>query len=240
MLAVGSSGWLTRELTGFWYDDSQRVAALIPMTAVPLAALGITSGADALGRFVGRISSEVFSRPLSSRWALGIACVAMMAVPAVIYPNQGVGQGAAVLQDRYTNLNFQNHMVTPDEQVLYEKLAKELPAGETVLGSPFTGAQFSAIWSGHAVVIPHVSSNPPKDVALLSQDFKSFTTDPAVCAALKRLKVGAVVDDFDRFWVTDPRQADYSGLVDLFDTPGLTPIGYGASATIYRVGDCKT
>jgi hypothetical protein len=240
ILSVGSTGWFTRELTGFWYDDPQRIAALIPMTAVPLAALGITSGADALGRFVGRVSSDVFSRPLSSRWALGVACAGMMAVPAVIYPNQGIGQGAGVLQDRYTNLNFKNHMVTPDEQALYGKLAKQIPAGETVLGSPFTGAQFSSIWSGHGVVIPHVSTNPPKDVALISQDFKSFTTDPAVCAALKRLKVGAVVDDFDLFWPTDTRQPNFSGLVDLYDTPGLTPIGYGASVTIYRVGDCRS
>jgi hypothetical protein len=239
MLCAGSSSWLARELTGFWYNDAQRVAALIPMMAVPLAALGITSGADALGRFVGRFSSDVFGRSLSSRRALGIACLAMMAVPAVIYPNQGIGQGAAVLQDRYTNLNFNNHMVTPDEQVLYEKLAKQIPAGETVLGSPFTGTQFSSIWSGHAVVIPHFSSNPPKDIALVSQNFKSFTTDPAVCAALKRLKVGAVVDDFDLFWPTDSRQPNYSGLLNLYDTPGLTPIGYGDSVTIYRVGDCK-
>ncbi|HZX97994.1 MAG TPA: DUF6541 family protein [Dermatophilaceae bacterium] len=240
MLCAGTSGWLTRELTGFFYNDAQRIAALIPMTAVPLAALGITSAADALGRFVGRVSAEVFGRPLSSRLALGIACLGMMAVPAVIYSNQGIGQGAAVLQDRYTNLNFNNHMVTPDEQALYGRLAKQIPAGETVLGSPFTGAQFSSIWSRHGVVIPIVTSNPSKDVALISQDFKSFTTDPAVCAALKRLKVGAVVDDFDRFWPTDTRQENYLGLVGLSGTPGLTPIGYGASVTIYRVGDCKS
>ncbi|HEY5249901.1 MAG TPA: DUF6541 family protein, partial [Dermatophilaceae bacterium] len=240
MLAAGSYGWFTRELTGFWYDDPQRIAALIPMTAVPLAALGITSAADALGRLVGRLSSDVFGRTLSSRLALGLACLAMMAVPAALYPNHGIGQGSAVLQDRYTNLNFRHLMVTPDEQVLYAKLAKQIPAGTTVLGSPFTGAQFSSIWSGHPVVIPIVTSNPLKDVALVSESFKSFTTDPAVCAAVKRLKVGAVVDDFDRFWVTDERQADYAGLVDLYNTPGLTPIGYGASATVYRVGDCKS
>src|ERR1035437_2366043 len=119
MLSAATTGWLTRELTGFWYDDPQRVAALIPMTAVPLAALGITSGADALARFVGRVSSDVFGHPRMPRWALGIACVGMIAVPAVIYPSQGIGQGAAVLQDRYTNLNFKNSMETPDEQALY-------------------------------------------------------------------------------------------------------------------------
>jgi hypothetical protein len=163
-----------------------------------------------------------------------------MVVPAAIYPNQGLGQGAAILQDRYTNRNFLNHMVTPDEQALYEKLATQIPAGETVLGSPFTGAQFSSIWSGHGVVIPHTSSNPTPDVSLVSRDFKSFTTDPRVCAALKRLKVGVVVDDWDLFWPTDDRQSSYSGLLDLYGTPGLTPIGYGSSVVIYRVGACQS
>ena len=240
MLCAGSSSWLARELTGFWYNDAQRVAALIPMTAVPLAALGITSAADAVGRFVGRVSADVFSRQLSPRRALGIACLAMLVYPAAIYPSQGLGHGAAVLQVRYDNANFSNLLVTADEQALYEKLATQIPAGETVLGSPFTGAQFSAIWSGHRVVIPHTGSNPIPDVALVSQKFKSFTTDPQVCAAVKRLKVGVVVDDYDRYGQTDERQATYSGLVDLYDTPGLTPIGYGASVVIYRVGDCKS
>jgi hypothetical protein len=240
MLCAGSSSWLARELTGFWYNDAQRVAALIAMTAVPLAAVGITAAADALARVVGRVSVDVFGRRLSSQRALGIACLVMLVYPAAIYPSQGIGHGMRVLHDRYDNANFAHLMVSADEQVLYEKLATQIPAGETVLGSPFTGAQFSGIWSGHGVVIPHTGSNPKPDVALVSQHFKSFMTDPQVCAAVKRLKVGVVVDDFDRVFVTDDRQSSYLGLVDLYDTPGLTPIGYGASAVIYRVGDCKS
>jgi hypothetical protein len=239
VLAAGSSGWLARELTGFWFNDAQRVAALIPMTAVPLAALGITSAADALARFVGRISADVLGRPLSSRRALGIAAFGMLLVAGVIYPGQ-IGQGAAVLQDRYRNQNFSHVPVTADEQVLYEKLATQIPAGETVLGSPFTGAQFSAIWSGHPVAIPHTTSNPTPDIRLVSLRFKSFMTDPAVCAALKRLKVGAIVDDSDRFQPYDERQAGYSGLVNLQHTAGLTPIGEGFTAVIYRVGACRS
>jgi hypothetical protein len=239
MIAAGSPTWLARELTGFWFNDAQRVAALIPMTAVPLAALGITSAADVLARFVGRFSLDVVGRPLSSRSALGIATVGMLLAAALIYPNQ-IGQGAAVLQDRYRNQNFSHHMVTADEQVLYEKLATQIPAGQSVIGSPFTGAQFSAIWSGHPVAIPHTSSNPTPDIRLVALRFKSFTTDPTVCAALKRLKVGAVVDDSDRFQAADERQSSYSGLVDLQRTAGLTPIGHGASVVIYRVGDCRS
>jgi hypothetical protein len=239
MLAAGSPSWLARELTGFWFNDAQRVAAMIPMTAVPLAALGITSAADVLARFVGRFSSDVLGRPLTSHRALGIAALGMLLVAVVKYPNQ-IGQGAAVLQDRYRNMNFSHLLVTGDEQVLYAKLATQVPAGETVLGSPFTGAQFSAIWSGHAVVIPHTTSNPTPDVRLVSKRFKSFTTDPVVCAALKRLKVGAVVDDADRFQASDERQLSYSGLVNLYRTPGLTPIGKGLTVVIYRVGDCKS
>ncbi|MEP7017640.1 MAG: DUF6541 family protein [Actinomycetota bacterium] len=239
MICAGSSTWLARELTGFWYNDAQRVAALLPITAVPLAAIGITSGADTLGRVVGRVSADVFGRVLSARRALGIAAVGMLVLVSVI-PNQGLVAGASVLHNRYTNRNYSHLMVTADEQVLYEKLATQLRPGETVLGSPFTGAQFSAIWSGHGVVIPHTSSNPTPDVRLVSEEFKSFTTKPTVCAALKRLKVGVVVDDQDLFFVTDKRQSNYSGLVKLFNTPGLTPIGYGSSVVIYRVGPCRS
>jgi hypothetical protein len=239
MLCAGSSTWLARELTGFWYNDAQRLGALIPITAVPLAAIGITSAADALASVVGRVSVDVFGRLLPARRALGIAALGMLVLISVL-PNQGLGQGAAVLHDRYTNRNYSHLMVTADEQVLYEKLATELPAGETVLGSPFTGAQFSAIWSGHGVVIPHTTSNPTPDVALVSEQFKSFTTNPKVCAALKRLKVGAVVDDQDLFFPNDKRQGTYSGLVNLYSTPGLTAIGYGSSVTIYRVGGCRS
>jgi hypothetical protein len=237
VLAAGSSSWLARELTGFWFNDAQRVAALLPMTAVPLAALGITSAADLLARFVARVSLDVLGRPLSSHRALGIAALVMLLVAAVIYPHQ-IGQGAAVLQDRYRNPNFSHLLVTADEQALYERLATQIPAGETVLGSPFAGAQFSAIWSGHPVVIPHTGSNPTPDVRLVARRFKSFTTDPTVCAALKRLKVGAVIDDRDRYQTADERQSSYLGLVDLQDTPGLTPLGRGASVVVYRVGDC--
>ncbi|MEO8518963.1 MAG: DUF6541 family protein [Dermatophilaceae bacterium] len=239
ILCAGSKTWLSRELTGFWYNDAQRVAALIPMTAVPLAAIGITSAADALGRVVSRVSADVFGRLVSPRRALGVATVGMLLVISVL-PGQGLGQGAAVLHDRYNNENFSNLIVTADEQVLYERLATQLPAGATVLGSPFSGAQFSAIWSGHGVVIPHTTSNPTPDVALVSRSFKSFMTDPKVCAAVKRLKVGAVVDDHDLFFPDDERQADYAGLVNLYTTPGLVPIGHGATVTIYRVGDCRS
>jgi hypothetical protein len=40
--------------------------------------------------------------------------------------------------------------------------------------------------------------------------------------------------------VTDPRQVNYEGLINLYDTPGLTAIGYGSSVVIYRVGACKS
>ncbi len=238
VLCAGSSGWLSRELTGFWYNDAQRLAALIPMTAVPLAALGITSAADALGRSVGRISYDVFGRLLSPRTALGVGALGMLAAFSVI-PDQGIGQGAAVLQDRYANANYSHHMVTADEQALYKKLATQVPVGQSVLGSPFSGAQFSAVWSGREVVIPHTSSNPTQDVALVSQRFRSFTTDPQVCAAVKRLNVGVVIDDSDRIFESDERQSSYAGLVNLSAVAGLTPIGHGATVVIYRVGDCR-
>ena len=46
----------------------------------------------------------------------------------------------------------------------------------------------------------------------------------AVCAAVKHVKVEAVVYDVGPYQGTVERQRDYAGRVDLVNTPGLTPI----------------
>jgi hypothetical protein len=238
MLAVASPSALAQELTGFWYNDPQRVAALVPVAAVPLVAVGLTIALDYAGTTFGRLVRDIRGRELTPRVALGTVTAVAIAVPLVIYPNQGIGAGAAVIQDRYTNLQGDQKLVSSDKQALFEQMATLLPPGGSVLGSPFTGVQFSRIWSGHDVVIPHLNSKDKPDVELLKGRFKDFMTDRSVCDAVKRLKVVAVVEDYERFWPTDGRQYLYAGLQDLAGTPGLTPRAYSESAVVYTLADC--
>ncbi len=77
---------------------------------------------------------------------------------------------------------------------------------------------------------------------LLMRSFDRFTTDPAVCRAVKNLARAR------SSWTTrskfDPvfsrgRIAQYTGLSHLATTPGLTVLGHSKTATVYRVGDCS-
>jgi hypothetical protein len=239
ILDVSSASRLARELTGFWYNDPQRVAALLPVAAVPLVAVGITSALDWLGTVIGRLAKDLRGRDVSPRMALG-AAFALFAVGAVgLHHNQGIGAGAAVLLDRYTNNQGDQKLVSSTKQQLFEEMPKLLPPGGKVLGSPFMGVQFSRIYSGHDVVFPHLNNQDKPDAELLGRDFKNFMNDKAVCAAVKRENVVAVVEDYERYWANDYRQERFSGLEDLWGTPGLKFKAASGTTLLYTLADCS-
>jgi hypothetical protein len=239
VLAVSSDSRLARELTGFWYNDPQRVAALIPVAAVPLVALGITSALDWLGTLMGRLAKDLRGRDVPSRTALAGACVVSMLGAVVLHHNQGIGAGAAVLLDRYTNRQGDQKLVSDSKLALFEQLPKLLPPGGRVLGSPFMGVQFSRIYSGHDVVIRHVNSQDKPDVELLSRQFKTFMVDKRVCDAVKRENVVAVIEDYERFWPSDGRQDNYSALQDFWGTPGLKFKASSGTTQLFTLEDCS-
>jgi hypothetical protein len=239
VLDVSSGSRLSQELTGFWYNDPERVAALIPVAAVPLVALGITAALDWLGTTIGRLAKDLRGRDVSPRMALGAACALLTVAAAGIHHNQGIGAGAAVLLDRYTNHQGDQKLVSSSKQQLFEEMPTLLPRGGKVLGSPFMGVQFSRIYSGHDVVIPHLNNQDKPDVELLGRDFKNFMNDKAVCAAVKRENVVAVVEDYERFWPNDARQERFSGLEDLWGTPGLHFKASSGSTLMFTLDDCS-
>ncbi|QGN56665.1 hypothetical protein GKE56_00730 [Nostocoides sp. HKS02] len=64
-------------------------------------------------------------------------------------------------------------------------------------------------------------------------------SDKAVCAAVKREHVIAVVEDYERFWPTDARQERFSGLEDLWGTPGLKFKASSGSSLLFTLADCS-
>jgi hypothetical protein len=239
ILDVSSDSRLSQELTGFWYNDPQRVAALLPVAAVPLVALGITAALDWLGTTIGRLAKDLRGRDVSSRMALAAASALMVLGAVGLHHNQGIGAGAAVLLDRYTNMQGDQKLVSSTKQHLFEEMPALLPPGGKVLGSPFMGVQFSRIYSGHDVVIRHLNSAEQPDVELLERQFKTFMVDKNVCDAVQRQHVVAVVEDYERYWATDGRQEKYSGLEDLWGTPGLKFKASSGTTLLFTLDDCS-
>ncbi|HET7399933.1 MAG TPA: DUF6541 family protein [Intrasporangium sp.] len=242
ILAIAYEGPLTTALTGFWYNDPIRIMAPLGITAVPLAAAGALAWRDAWATALARVL-PVRAGDRRPRWQrpgpTTVASVLVVAVVAVLVPDTpGLGRISRSVARAYDVAG--DTLVSPRERTLYESLSTHLRPGQSILGSPWSGEVYAGVLSGHPVVFAHLDTAPTPERRLLAARFKDFTTDPRVCAAVKALHVGVVVEDSDLLWQHDPRTRTYPGLTGLAGVPGLTRIGTGDTATAWAVGDCRS
>lgn len=246
VIATTTDADIRPTLTGFWYNDGFRIAALLPVTGIPLAAIGalwLRDGAAARVRdWASRgplASRDRVARTVSRRSSLVAALVVAILTVALLPGSTPVSGVVATV--RFTYAGSPDQLVSPDEAALFRKIAGWSTPGTEILGSPWTGGVYAGVLSGRQVVFPHMvtTDDPPR--TLLMRSFDKFTTDPAVCRAVKSLRIGIVVDDSHKFdaVVSKARIAQYPGLGHLASTPGLTVLGRSATATVYRVGTCS-
>ena len=247
-ISTAADGPIRPTLTGFWYNDGFRLAALLPLTGIPLATLGAV---PARAWLAGQLHDLAARRPgglLSGRSAMAgrpaqvVSAVLVGLVVALLLPggtNPLVGVTSTV---RYTYSDFPVPLVTPDEAALYRRIAQWSPPGTDILASPWTGGVYAGVLSGRDVVYPHMVTTNDAPRKLLMTSFDQFTTNPLVCRAVKALHVGIVVDDSRKFdpIVSAARIAQYKGLSHLATTKGLTLLGHSQTASVYRVGSCST
>lgn len=247
VISTSTDAPIRSTLTGFWYNDGFRVAALLPLTGVPLATMGALWTRAWL---VGHIRVLAAYKPLSTspgaarsvvRWAQPIAAAVLaVAIVALLPSTNPLTPVSSTVRAFYAG--FPDPMVTPDEATLYRHIAQWSPPGSEILGSPWTGAVYAGAISGRQVVFAHMVTTDDAPRALLKRSFDRFTTDPAVCRAVKALHVRVVVDDSHKFGLPlfSGQVAQYTGLNHLATTAGLTVLGRSTTATVYRVGACST
>lgn len=240
VLAMAYETDLAQTLTGFWYNDPFRTMGPIAITAVPLAAAGAVAWRDAwqapLARFLARTRGAETPR---LAWVVSTASVTaliLLLVPTLT-GSQRVSHAVAL---GYTDPP--EYLVTPAERTLYENLGHEIGPDQTILGNPWGGTVYAGVLADRPSLWNAFTSATSPDLKLLVERFKDFRTDPAVCAAVKRLKVGAVVEDTQLLWKDggDPRPLKYPGLTGLDNVAGLTVLGRADTTTAYSVGDCRS
>ncbi|MGZ4742997.1 MAG: DUF6541 family protein [Oryzihumus sp.] len=223
VLAAGSDAPISQMLTGPWYNDAFRLGALIPVTGVPLAVLGL----DWLVDQAGRVRVVPWTH----------AHRAVLALLAVVLLSQGlsVRDNAHVLSTWY--YPSRDVLAGPREQALLRRLDALVPAGSVVAGSPWNGSVLGQALSHRQMLYPHMLGRWGTDGTLLANELVDASGDRAVCTAARRLHVGYVLDGPSGFWVTDPRQRWYAGL-HVAGAPGFQPVASGGRLTLYRITAC--
>ena len=231
---------LSAKLTGFWYNDSYRIGAMLPITGVALASLAVVRIGDWLFGVVGSWSSgrqlgAFGSAAKSPATFPALLAVVLLAVTGGMYAraHSTAIHGPYVERDASSN----SSILDVQELPFFDEVARIVPQGVVIANDPWDGSPMLYALHDRKVLYPHMGVSLSGDRKYLAQHLNQLSTDPAVCPLVHKLNVGYLVVAHDRFWLTDNRQKWYSGVWDPVQ-PGFTKLIDHNGLRLYRVTGC--
>lgn len=222
----------TQKFTGYWYNDSHRLAAMLPITGVPLAVGGIVF-------LTVKIIEWTPARAERPRWFARIAPIAIVLTVLLVvatgglYPTEryhrvAVGYGASGKQP----------VVTNDMRKFYARIADEIPKDAVVVGNPFEGAAMLWALEDHKVLFPHFRLSYTPDQDYIANHLDDASTDPRVCRAVNDLHANYLLIGGTQFRTTDKKWKYYAGLADPIGEPGFELVDSSGPSKLYRISAC--
>lgn len=202
-VAVSSfpAGRLRYLLSGTWYSDSYRLAALLPVAVIVPAAVGATAAWTwlrsrlAVADTGAACDAGPALAPLLSRRPVKATVSAAGAVVLVVLTQLGsVPDMVSVARGSYA-LTAESPLLTSDEAAVLSELDKFVPADAVIASNPGNGSALAYALAGRRTMQLHilVSNESPDDNTILAR-LRNAKTDPDVCPAVSRLRIGYVLD----------------------------------------------
>jgi hypothetical protein len=214
-------------LAGVWYSDPFRTAALLPLTTIPLVAVGVGYAQDTLVEGIRTLRPE---QPRAARVAVSAAFVALGILAA-----QTPAVADTVDHARATNTySPSSRLLTSHEHDLLTRLPALVPRHAMIAGNPETGAALGYAFADREAVEPFSGRTQGGPLgAIVMQRLDRMRTDPQVCPAVRRLNVQFVLD-----FGSDPSDQGHAGLDELTPANGFTLAAQDGPAKLYRVTGC--
>jgi hypothetical protein len=222
----------TEWITGYWYNDSHRLAAMLPITTVPLAAI-------AVGRLLRYTRGLVARRgPVWVYGAIGGCLVVLLGLTKLMYLPDDV----AVLAQHYTDPlgpgARHTALVDDRERAFFARIAGRIPAGSVVAGNPWNGSTLLWALEDRRTLYPHVGIALSAAQTYLADHLDDVATDPHACQLATRLHVGYLLIGDSTFWMTNSGASGYPGLADPGSRPGFALVASDGADKLYRIVGC--
>ena len=227
------AGRLRYLFSGTWYQDVNRIVALLPVLLVPLGAIGVYAAArwirDAIGdRGAGWIRVVV---PTAA------AAVAVAALFITTQIGSTLDQESRSMARVYAQTDTAP-LLTNDERALLDRLDDLVAPDEVIIGSPWTGTSLAYALADRAVLVPHIFTEASTDTALLLEHLRDVGTDVDVCPAVERTGARWVLD-FGSAGVHGGAHP-YPGIEGLADEPGDFHLAAEqGDAKLYEITACR-
>jgi hypothetical protein len=237
-------GALRTFVAGVWYNDSFRLAALLPIVSLPLIVLG----AEWL---IGRLRSVLVTRRVSDaghatrerrvvglrRWTAG--AVPWVAVPLIALGSQG--GTLAPVQDRLSEVFAQGRssaLVDTRELSVIEQVASIVPDDNAVVADPLTGGSLVYALGDRRTIAPHVFGERSTEEQYLLDHWDEAAYNAEVCPLIREFKAYYALDFGDATVI--PTEDSFPGLDDLsLDlAPGIETVLQRGDAKLVRTTAC--
>lgn len=215
-----------------WYNDSRRLASLVPFGALPLAVLGASAAWTMLRPGLRRVSSAFSQRPARATRALTVGALLFLVA---------AGQAGSLSAEQALKNSYDvEHplLLNDDERALLERLGEDVPAGETIANNPLNGSALSYAIADRAVLFPHAGGfYDPRNYELVD----SLVRDPELaCKMSQELDVNFVLD-FGQSYVLEPttnRAKPFKRMKHLDESPILTEVDREGDAVLFQISGC--
>ncbi|UZJ24551.1 hypothetical protein RHODO2019_15710 [Rhodococcus antarcticus] len=231
VLTASSNGAFAHAVAAFWYDDRHRLLAVVPVTGVVLAVVGV-EGLHSLVVCLGRSRGGPVGR--AGRTARASAPTMVALVLAVSAGVLGISGNAFVLAS--TNSSASN-LVTVQEQEFMQQLDQVTPTDALIIGNPWDGSSLAWAVGDRAVLFPYFAGTRTPAAQYLADHLNNLDTDPEVCRAVRETGVTHVLRLNPSLFTSSPR--GYTGTYGAGNGPGFTPVLVNDVGQLFLISGCR-
>lgn len=227
VVSVSYPGKLGGAITGYWYNNPPRLAALLPIIGVVLATAALVAATRRLQR------TRLGRRGWPAALAVGL-------VVAVLTSGNYLADNAQRVRDYYQPTKRTDSLLTAREARSLEELARSIPRDGVVAADPWNGTSLLYALTGREVLFASEKTRITPDRILLADRLDEAATDPAVCAAAERADVRYVVTGGSPFHEDRHGSRTFDGVDGVPDATGFERVTAVGPFTLYRLLPCRT
>ncbi|WP_207346324.1 DUF6541 family protein [Arthrobacter sp. E3] len=220
-----------------WWDNPERVAALMPLLAVPLSALGLVRSVDWLKvRFPATLA-----RP--ARWKQNVTMSAAAGLVVVLaFSNPGLWQMKGQVGIMYNVPAEPDGLAQVDahELALIHRLDSYTTTKDVIANNPYNGSALAMALANRTMLFPYSSQGDlSPDLYTLRFWLNRIGSDQQVCAAAKRQGVTYLLDfGTDYIPAFDNPRSLYPGVTLAPDSDAFTLVASDGHARLFKLTLC--
>lgn len=241
VLAAGPRTVAGDLLTGYWYNDKYRLAAL---AAIPLVLLLVAAVAGlqpllarAGKRWGGSRRSGGSGRFVTDDRAVRVTTgVAALLVLVAVSGGLSHSVASTLISNFYHPPEPEAVLLTAEQDADLGTLAALIPADVVTADVPANGSGLLYALHHRKVLFDSLLLNPDRDSALIGLHLRDVTTRTDVCDALRRTNVQYAITGLVTYRLNLAERT--TGMDDLRGVAGLVRIATAGRYTLYRIDAC--